>query len=244
MHEDMRTLTPEEERELSLRVKEGDRGAREAMIIHNRPLVISIAKAYCPTRSPNFEDMVGEGTLGLITAVDRFDPATGCKFSTYASYWIRQAIIKSINGKLRYIRLPEHVNRLILKWRKIERQLIAEGTGRTPSAEEIIAAGEFREQDVHFLRQAERTRYVDHIPFNFRMGDPAYVAHVSTQVDEVMEWVGRMEAGDRWFLTLRFGLDGHPPMSNPAVSELGGYATHKSAIRTRALLRQLKEAVH
>jgi RNA polymerase primary sigma factor len=128
-------LKAEEEIELSRRIKKGDEMARKAMIRANLRLVISIAKRYMYLGIP-FMDLIEEGNLGLMKAVDKFNPKKGFRFSTYAAWWIKQGITRSIIEQGKMIRVPVYMNELITKWKKCKEQL-SHKLKRFPTDEEI-----------------------------------------------------------------------------------------------------------
>jgi RNA polymerase primary sigma factor len=128
-------LTPEEEISLSKRAKKGDEQARKKMIQSNLRLVINIAKRYMYLGTP-FLDLIEEGNLGLMKAVDKFNPRKGYRFSTYAAWWIRQGITRSICDQGKIIRVPVYMSDLIAKWKKKKEQL-SQKLKRIPSDEEI-----------------------------------------------------------------------------------------------------------
>ena len=128
-------LTAREEIELSRRVKKGDKAARERMIRSNLRLVINIAKRYIHLGIP-FMDLIEEGNMGLMKAVEKFNPRKGYRFSTYAAWWIRQSITRSISEQGKMIRVPVYMNELIAKWKKVSERLSHE-LRRTPRDEEI-----------------------------------------------------------------------------------------------------------
>ena len=128
-------LTPEEEIELAIRIADDDKKAKQRLAEANLRLVVSIAKRYVG-RGMHFLDLIQEGNLGLIKAVDKFDYTKGFKFSTYATWWIRQAITRAIADQARTIRIPVHMVETINKVKKTNSQLLHEN-GRDPTAEEI-----------------------------------------------------------------------------------------------------------
>ncbi len=128
-------LTPQEEITLSKRIKKSDEQARKTMIRANLRLVINIAKRYMHLGTP-FLDLIEEGNLGLMKAVDKFDPRKGFRFSTYAAWWVRQAITRAIFEQGKIIRMPVYTNELISKWKKTNERL-TQRLRRPPTDEEI-----------------------------------------------------------------------------------------------------------
>jgi RNA polymerase primary sigma factor len=128
-------LTPQQEIELAGKIREGDRDARALMINSNLRLVVSIAQGYANLGLPLL-DVISEGNVGLMTAVDRFDPAKGAKLSTYASWWIRQAIKRALSNQGKTIRLPVHLGDKVLKMRRVALQM-SEELGREPTDDEL-----------------------------------------------------------------------------------------------------------
>ncbi|MFA5442611.1 MAG: sigma-70 family RNA polymerase sigma factor, partial [Bacilli bacterium] len=129
-------LRPEEEPILAKRILEGDMAAKNALINANLRLVINIAKHYSRGKAMDFLDLIQEGNLGLMKAVDKFDYTKGFKFSTYATWWIRQSIARAIADQARTIRIPVHMVETINKMKRVQRQLV-QRFGREPTAEEI-----------------------------------------------------------------------------------------------------------
>jgi RNA polymerase primary sigma factor len=128
-------LTPQQEIKLAAQIKKGDRNARAGMINSNLRLVVTIAQDYANLGLP-LSDVISEGNIGLMTAVDRFDPAKGAKFSTYAAWWIRQAIKRALSNQGKTIRLPVHLGDKILKMRRVALQM-SEELGREPTDDEL-----------------------------------------------------------------------------------------------------------
>src|SRR6267143_4692159 len=131
----MPLLTPQQEIELAGRIKEGDREARALMISSNLRLVVTIAQDYANLGLPLL-DVISEGNIGLMTAVDRFDPSKGAKLSTYAAWWIRQSIKRALSNQSKTIRLPVHFGDKISRMRRVARQM-SEEIGREPTDEEL-----------------------------------------------------------------------------------------------------------
>jgi RNA polymerase primary sigma factor len=128
-------LTAEQEREFGRRIQAGEAEARGRMIQSNLRLVVSIAKGYVD-RGLAFMDLVEEGNIGLLRAVERFDPDKGCKFSTYASWWIKQAIRRALINKVRNVRVPAYMVEIVQQWRKAVSEM-TQSMGRVPSPEEV-----------------------------------------------------------------------------------------------------------
>ncbi len=147
-------LTAVDERELATKAKAGDREARSLLVESNLRLVVSIAKKYLK-RGMALQDLIQEGNVGLLKAVDKFDPERGFRFSTYATWWIKQAITRSIADKSRMIRLPVHVNEMLAKVRKEVRKLSAE-LGRPPTIEELSIATEIKPDKILQVMETSR----------------------------------------------------------------------------------------
>src|SRR3712207_4290740 len=151
---DGRLLDAGEERDLSRRAHEGDRVARRQLIESNLRLVISIAKKYRGRGVP-FEDLIQEGNAGLIRAVERFDPDLGNRFSTYATWWIRQAVARAIADHGRTVRLPSHVVDALFRLRRAENALSIE-LGRDATEEELVERLGIRPEEVRRLREVSQ----------------------------------------------------------------------------------------
>jgi RNA polymerase primary sigma factor len=149
-----RLLTGKEEIELSRASHQGDELAKKRLAQANLRLVVSVAKKYL-SAGMSFEDLVQEGNIGLLKAVDKFDPERGFRFSTYATWWIRQAITRAIADKARPIRLPVHVSESLFRLRRQIRKLTAD-LGRRPNLEEIAQASNLSKEKVVKALQAEK----------------------------------------------------------------------------------------
>src|SRR5262245_1514108 len=145
-------LTAEEEKELSRRISDGDHSARDRMVRANLRLVVNIARGYVGKGLP-LQDLIEEGNLGLLRAVEGFDPEMGTRFSTYASYWIKQSIKRALINCGKTIRVPAYMVELLSKWRKATAKL-SDALGRTPTAEEVAKELELPAKKLRIVKKA------------------------------------------------------------------------------------------
>ncbi len=215
-------LTPEEETALAMRIIEGDNAAKKRLSEANLRLVVSIAKRYVG-RGMQFLDLIQEGNLGLIKAVEKFDYTKGFKFSTYATWWIRQAITRAIADQARTIRIPVHMVETINKVKKVSSQLLHKN-GHEPTAEEIAEELGMQVDKVREIMRVaqepvsletpigeeEDSHLGDFIPDDDAPAPADAASHtlLKEQVEEVLQSLTEREAK---VLRLRFGLeDGRP----------------------------------
>ena len=245
-------LTHAEEIDLSNRAKAGDKRARQRLIEKNLRLVVSVAKKYRGMGLP-FEDLIQEGNIGLMKAVEKFDPDRGFRFSTYATWWVRQAVQRAVADKGRTIRVPVHMTEKIRKMARAYNELSAE-LDRSPTDEEVAERLEWSVGDVRDVKDA----MPDATSLNQPLGSDADASEIgefvqderaSDTAGEVMREmetqglgaaIERLPERQRYVLIRRYGLDEQDPATLAQLSDELGVSRERVRQLQREAERMLK----
>jgi RNA polymerase primary sigma factor len=232
-------LTPAQEQSLARRIERGDLAAKDHMIRANLRLVVHIAKRFQREDSGlTMLDLIQEGTIGLVRAVEKFDHRRGFRFSTYATLWIRQAIGRALADKGRIVRLPVPVSDRVRKLERVERQLTTR-IGADPTDEEIAAELHWPVEDVHFLRGAGRRPTSLDVPVgddgDAHLGDllagdgpsPEDEAIAGAERSGVTAALDELDSTERRVLELRYGLRGEAPHTTGETARALGVKPHQ-----------------
>jgi RNA polymerase primary sigma factor len=218
-------LTAPEEIALAERIRAGDAEAREQMICANLRLVVSIAKRYV-NRGIGFMDLIEEGNLGLLKAVEKFDPAAGCRFSTYATWWIKQSIRRSLINGAKTVRIPSYMVELISRLHAATLTL-SDRLGRSPAIEELADEMNVPRKNIRAIQRAIETSATSAQPIPLesdgaegeqqipdpRVQTPDTILLERSQLERLRELLDEMNPRDATILKLRYGLSGEDPMT-------------------------------
>jgi len=247
-------LSPEEEQELAVAIGNGDPVARDRMVRANLRLVVNIARSYTG-KGLSLQDLIEEGNLGLMRAVEGFDPAMGTRFSTYASYWIKQSIKRALINCAKTVRIPAYMVELLSKWRRATARLTEE-LGRTPTAEEIARVLGVPRKKLSIIKKAIRiynlTPQTDQGDSGWSLGetiedersrspDETLVEHDS--MFHIRERLRTMDPREAAVLKMRFGLEDRQPRTLKEIGEVLGLTRERVRQIECEALEKLAQAI-
>ncbi len=224
-------LTPEEERHLAFEISMGNPEAREHMVKANLRLVVNIARSYLG-KGLSLDDLIEEGNLGLLRAVEGFDASMQTRFSTYASYWIKQSMRRAVINQGRAIRLPAYMVNLLSKWRRATTEL-TEQLGRTPTPDEVGRELKLSKKKLNIVKKALEANNLtphadslgDDVPgiddylTDERHKGPDETLIEADDLERTLTQIENLDDRERTVLRMRFGLDPYLPMTLREVGE-------------------------
>src|SRR4051812_17834701 len=223
-------LTADQEKELARAIGEGSTEARDRMVRANLRLVVNIARGYTG-KGLALQDLIEEGNLGLLRAVEGFDPTMNTRFSTYASYWIKQSIKRALVNTAKTIRIPAYMVELLAKWRRASAKL-QEEMGRAPTQEEVARYMNLPKKKLNIIKKAIRVYnsapQTDQPDSGWSLDEMLMDGHTKTpdaemvesdDLHQVMDLLEKMDKREAQVLRLRFGLDDQEPMTLKEIGE-------------------------
>jgi RNA polymerase primary sigma factor len=248
-------LTAQEEKSLAYRIGEGDTQARDRMVRANLRLVVNIARSYTG-KGLGLQDLIEEGNLGLLRAVEGFDPTMNTRFSTYASYWIKQSIKRALVNTAKTIRIPAYMVELLAKWRRATMKLQDE-LGRPPTYEEIARSLDLPKKKLAIIKKAIRVYnampQTDQTEAGWSLDEMLMDANTKTPDTElveaddlhhVLDLLGKMDKREATVLRMRFGLDDEEPKTLKQIGECLGLTRERVRQIENEALNKLSESMH
>jgi len=248
------TMSEKEEKELAERISRGDREARQKMIEANLRLVVKIARKHI-TPGISMLDLIEEGNLGLIRAVEKFDLSKNCRFSTYATWWIKQSIERAILNYSRIVRLPVHVSARIRKVSKVMHDYI-EREGREPTEEELHLATDIplsfirnlmfvvtRTDSLDSLLDEEDNATMEDFLPDPSVDEPLSVLEQTKRIEYIASWLDTLRDDEKRVIILRYGLDGAEPQTLESIGKLFGVTRERIRQIELKSIRKLQKVV-
>jgi RNA polymerase primary sigma factor len=244
-------LKAEEEKELANRIEDGDIEARDHLVRANLRLVVNIARSY-QGKGLALQDLIAEGNLGLLRAVEGYDPSMNTRFSTYASFWIKQSMKRAVVNTAKTVRLPAYMVQLLTEWRRAAARLHEE-LDRTATEEEIAQRLKLPKKKLNIIKKAiriynagpqgevEDTGWsIDDLAMDNMAHTPDAQMMHSDDLHQVLHLLDKLDEREATVLKLRFGLNGQEPMT---LKEIGG-CLHLTRERVRQIEREALGKLH
>jgi RNA polymerase primary sigma factor len=247
-------LTADEEKQLAYRIQDGDSAARDHMVRANLRLVVNIARSYT-AKGLSLPDLIAEGNLGLLRAVEAYDPTMNTRFSTYAAYWIRQSMKRAVINMAKTIRIPAYMAQLLTEWRRASAKL-QELLGRPPTQEEIAADMKLSKKKLNIIKKAIRVYQgmpqsgqgeaevgLDDLLLDERNSGPSQELAHSDELQQVLKLVDQLSPREATVLRLRYGLQGEEPLTLMQIGERLGLTRERVRQIERDALKKLNEQI-